>query len=130
MVSNCGGLLTPLGDPPLFLGFLKGVPFEWTLALWPQWLLVNGLLLVVFNAWDQLALGREERERAGSQLEAGAKLGTVGDSARRGVSGLHLEIRRVRQGVDVRALRPDEFRSRAHTIACDARNVLALEPER
>ena len=31
VVSNCGGLLTPLGDPPLFLGFLKGVPFEWTL---------------------------------------------------------------------------------------------------
>src|SRR4029453_8750268 len=34
VVSNCGGLLTPLGDPPLFLGFLKGVPFEWTLRLW------------------------------------------------------------------------------------------------
>ena len=31
MVSNCGGLLTPLGDPPLFLGFLNGVPFGWTL---------------------------------------------------------------------------------------------------
>ena len=43
VVSNCGGLLTPLGDPPLFLGFLKGVPFEWTLRLWPQWLLVNGI---------------------------------------------------------------------------------------
>jgi len=64
--------------------------------------------------------------RAGVELDARAKLGTVGDSARRGVSGLHLEIRRVRQGVDVRALQPDEFRSRAHTIACDARNVLAL----
>ena len=66
--------------------------------------------------------------RAGVELDARAKLGTVGDSARRGVSGLHLEIRRVRQGVDVRALQPDEFRSRAHTIACDARNVLALAP--
>jgi Na+/H+ antiporter NhaD/arsenite permease-like protein len=31
VVSNCGGLLTPLGDPPLFLGFMKGVPFDWTL---------------------------------------------------------------------------------------------------
>ena len=49
VVSNCGGLLTPLGDPPLYLGFLKGVPFDWTLRLWPQWLLVNGLLIVVFN---------------------------------------------------------------------------------
>jgi Na+/H+ antiporter NhaD/arsenite permease-like protein len=70
VVSNCGGLLTPLGDPPLFLGFLKGVPFEWTFRLWPEWLLVNGALLVIFNVWDQLVFTREERERPGSQLEA------------------------------------------------------------
>ena len=70
VVSNCGGLLTPLGDPPLFLGFLKGVPFEWTLQLWREWLLVNGALLVIFNVWDQRVLAREERERPGSQLEA------------------------------------------------------------
>ena len=44
------GLLTPLGDPPLFLGYLKGVPFEWTLRLWKEWLLVNGLLLIAFNS--------------------------------------------------------------------------------
>ncbi len=69
VVSNCGGLLTPLGDPPLFLGFLKGVPFTWTLSLWPQWLLVNGALLVVFNIWDQIVFDREEQERPGSQLE-------------------------------------------------------------
>jgi Na+/H+ antiporter NhaD/arsenite permease-like protein len=69
VVSNCGGLLTPLGDPPLFLGFLKGVPFEWTFRLWKGWLLVNGLLLVTFNVWDQIVFAREERERPGSQLE-------------------------------------------------------------
>jgi len=69
IVANCGGLLTPIGDPPLLLGFLKGVPFEWTLRLWPQWLTAVGVLLVVFNLWDQWALGREERERPGSQLE-------------------------------------------------------------
>ncbi|HUG89901.1 MAG TPA: sodium:proton antiporter [Planctomycetaceae bacterium] len=68
-VSNCGGLLTPLGDPPLFLGFLNGVPFEWTFRLWPQWLFVNGCLLVVFHVWDQVMLNREELERPGSQLE-------------------------------------------------------------
>jgi len=62
-------LLTPIGDPPLLLGFLKGVPFEWTLRLWPQWLTATGVLLVVFNLWDQWALNREERERPGSQLE-------------------------------------------------------------
>src|SRR5947199_4530379 len=69
LVANCGGLLTPMGDPPLLLGFLKGVPFEWTLRLWPQWLTATGVLLVVFNLWDQWALNREERERPGSQLE-------------------------------------------------------------
>ncbi len=69
IVSNCGGLLTPLGDPPLFLGFLKGVPFEWTLSLWKEWLLVNGALLVVYNVWDQRVLDLEEAERPGSQLE-------------------------------------------------------------
>lgn len=48
IVSNCGGLLTPLGDPPLFLGFLKGVSFAWTLQLAPEWAVVVGLLLAVF----------------------------------------------------------------------------------
>jgi Na+/H+ antiporter NhaD/arsenite permease-like protein len=69
VVSNCGGMLTPLGDPPLFLGFLKGVPFGWTFRLWTGWLLVNGLLLLIFNVWDQFVFAREEAERPGSQLE-------------------------------------------------------------
>ncbi|HEY7470777.1 MAG TPA: sodium:proton antiporter [Gemmatimonadota bacterium] len=60
VVSNCGGLLTPLGDPPLFLGFLNGVPFVWTLRLWAEWLLVNGLLLIVFHVVDEWKLDREE----------------------------------------------------------------------
>jgi Na+/H+ antiporter NhaD/arsenite permease-like protein len=62
VVSNCGGLLTPLGDPPLFLGFLKGVPFEWTLRLWKEWLLVNGILLLLFNFIDQHLLAKDEVE--------------------------------------------------------------------
>ncbi|MFN4083182.1 MAG: sodium:proton antiporter [Bacteroidia bacterium] len=54
IVSNCGGLLTPIGDPPLFIGFLKGIPFTWTiLNLWPQWLFVNGLLLLVFYFYER-----------------------------------------------------------------------------
>ncbi len=69
VVSNCGGLLTPLGDPPLFLGFLKGVPFEWTFQLWREWLLVNASLLLIFNLWDRWALSRDERERPGALLE-------------------------------------------------------------
>lgn len=69
IVSNAGGLLTPLGDPPLFLGFLRGVPFLWTLHLFLPWLLVNGTLLVIFNFLDQGILFKEELERPGSQLE-------------------------------------------------------------
>jgi Na+/H+ antiporter NhaD/arsenite permease-like protein len=69
IVANCGGLLTPIGDPPLLLGFLKGVPFDWTLRLWPRWLLINGTLLVIFNLWDQWALNKDEKELPGSQHE-------------------------------------------------------------
>src|SRR5262245_25201057 len=40
LVGNVGGMLTPLGDPPLFLGYLQGVPFAWTFRLWRPWLLL------------------------------------------------------------------------------------------
>jgi Na+/H+ antiporter NhaD/arsenite permease-like protein len=70
VVSNCGGLLTPLGDPPLFMGFMKGVPFLWTMEhLWQQWLVVNVVLLAIFHVWDEIIFAREEKERPGSQLE-------------------------------------------------------------
>jgi Na+/H+ antiporter NhaD/arsenite permease-like protein len=46
------------------------VPFDWTLSLWKEWLVVNIGILVIFNIWDQAVLAREERERPGSQLEA------------------------------------------------------------
>jgi len=53
IVSNVGGALTPIGDPPLFLGYLKGVPFFWTAEyLWMPWLVVVGLLLIVFFVTD------------------------------------------------------------------------------
>jgi Na+/H+ antiporter NhaD/arsenite permease-like protein len=54
IVCNCGGCLLPIGDPPLFLGYLEGVPFLWTLNLWPAWLFVNGLLLAAYLAIDGL----------------------------------------------------------------------------
>ena len=60
LVSNCGGLLTPMGDPPLFLGYLRGVPFTWTLKLWPFWLMAVGYLLVVFYVFDRRAYGKEQ----------------------------------------------------------------------
>ena len=59
LVSNIGGCLTPLGDPPLFLGYLRGVPFTWTLSLWPAWLAMVLLLLVIYGVWDTILHARE-----------------------------------------------------------------------
>lgn len=52
LVANVGGALTPLGDPPLFLGFLHGVSFFWTLKILPHMLVVAGLLLVIYFFLD------------------------------------------------------------------------------
>jgi len=73
VVSNAGGLLTPLGDPPLFLGFLRGVPFLWTLRLLPQWLLVNGLLLVIAYVVDSTIFRREDLATPGDLDEVAVK---------------------------------------------------------
>lgn len=55
IVSNCGGALTPIGDPPLYLGYLKGIPFEWTLFhLWPMWMAAIAMLLAMFFVMDTL----------------------------------------------------------------------------
>jgi Na+/H+ antiporter NhaD/arsenite permease-like protein len=62
IVSNIGGTLTPLGDPPLFLGFLRGVPFEWTLKLFPEWLFSISVLLALFFVIDSIAYKKETRE--------------------------------------------------------------------
>jgi Na+/H+ antiporter NhaD/arsenite permease-like protein len=70
VVSNAGGLLTPLGDPPLFLGFLRGVPFLWTLRLWLEWLLVNGALVLVFYVVDSTLFRREDIRTPGDLDEA------------------------------------------------------------
>ena len=52
LVCNCGGCLLPIGDPPLFLGYLEGVDFLWTLSLWKPWLFTNGVLLAIYWLWD------------------------------------------------------------------------------
>ncbi len=54
MVSNIGGSLTPIGDPPLFLGFLKGVPFEWMLIhVAPEWFFALALISIPFYYYDR-----------------------------------------------------------------------------
>ena len=59
LVANIGGLLTPLGDPPLFLGYLEGVPFTWTFRLLPHWLFTVLVLLMIYFVWDSIEYGRE-----------------------------------------------------------------------
>jgi Na+/H+ antiporter NhaD/arsenite permease-like protein len=63
VVSNIGGCLTPLGDPPLFLGYLEGVPFTWTFRLLPAWLFATVLLLAIYFVWDTILHAKEPPER-------------------------------------------------------------------
>ncbi|TAL39446.1 MAG: sodium:proton antiporter [Spirochaetes bacterium] len=64
LVGNIGGSLTPLGDPPLFLGFLHGVPFFWTLKLLPHAALATGLVLAVYYALDTFYYRKEDTLRS------------------------------------------------------------------
>ena len=59
LASNVGGTLLPIGDPPLFLGYLAGVPFFWTLGLWGPWLIACVLLLAIYFVWDSVLYTRE-----------------------------------------------------------------------
>ncbi len=84
LVANVGGALTPLGDPPLFLGFLHGVPFFWTLRLIQPMLVVVILLLIVYVVLDFRYMRKE-------QLEAGGAVSAQETTAANG-SGKVLEI--------------------------------------
>jgi len=68
IVANIGGGLTPIGDPPLFLGYLQGVPFWWIAKnCWPMWATGIGILLAVFYVLD-----RANCLRASSTIRSGA----------------------------------------------------------
>lgn len=62
IVANCGGLLTPLGDPPLFMLYLRGVPFTWFFSLLPEWAFTNILLLLIYFIVDTRYYNRETEE--------------------------------------------------------------------
>ncbi len=79
IVSNAGGALTPLGDPPLFLGFLKGVDFFWTVThLWGHTLFIIGVLLALFYAIDWWHFHRHEEVRPQDPTPDTARLGFEG----------------------------------------------------
>lgn len=59
-VANCGGLLTPLGDPPLFMLYLRGAEFTWFLNLFPQWIFAGALLLLIYYFVDRYYYKKED----------------------------------------------------------------------
>ncbi len=75
IVSNMGGALTPIGDPPLFLGFLRGIPFLWVAEhLWVKWLIGIGIVIGVFYVMDRrdfFRLPKNVRESAAHEEEEG-----------------------------------------------------------
>lgn len=71
IVANVGGCLTPIGDPPLFLGYLQSIPFWWiTRHAWPAWLLAVGSLLAIFYVLEKIQ-DRQERRPAGADASGG-----------------------------------------------------------
>ncbi|NTW46572.1 MAG: sodium:proton antiporter [Chlorobaculum sp.] len=69
IVSNIGGALTPIGDPPLFLGFLRGVPFFWVVQhLWLPWLVTVVLLVAIFFVIDAKNGKRENEEACSGRI--------------------------------------------------------------
>ncbi|MEX2589852.1 MAG: sodium:proton antiporter, partial [Chitinophagales bacterium] len=80
MVSNVGGCLTPIGDPPLFLGFLKGVPFFWTVEyIWQKWFFGIGLLAAIFYYLDarNLAQNKAEQKNFSEKIEVKGLKNTI-----------------------------------------------------
>lgn len=59
-VANCGGLLTPLGDPPLFMLYLRGAEFTWFLNLFPEWIFTGTLLLLIYYFVDRHYYKKED----------------------------------------------------------------------
>jgi Na+/H+ antiporter NhaD/arsenite permease-like protein len=102
LVSNIGGMLTPLGDPPLFLGYLQGVPFAWTFRLWPQWLVMVAVLLVLYVVWDTrqyaleplAALGRDRRDVEPLRVSGGLNMVGLGGIVL-AVALLHAPLREI-----------------------------------
>jgi Na+/H+ antiporter NhaD/arsenite permease-like protein len=73
LVSNIGGCLTPLGDPPLFLGYLNGVPFIWTFKLWKPWSLLGSGLLTLHLILDYWIWKKENPFRISQMVETNLK---------------------------------------------------------
>ncbi len=79
LVANCGGVLTPLGDPPLFMLYLRGAEFTWFLGLWKEWLVTGAILMLVYflldthfyKKEDWTALSADSREQTKIHIGGG-----------------------------------------------------------
>lgn len=78
IVANCGGILTPLGDPPLFLLFQKGTPFGWFMNLIPEWTVTGVLLLGVYYIWDSYLYRKEPKENLEADAQEATKMQATG----------------------------------------------------
>jgi len=121
IVSNIGGVLTPLGDPPLFLGYLQGVPFTWTFRLAPQWAVTCAIVLVVFFLFDTYMHkkdpGAVPELEAGDDPPAGDACKSSGD-----LSGIKKDVDRI-----IFSFNLDRFRERGRMslrLLEDSREVL------
>jgi len=77
-VANAGGLLTPLGDPPLLVGYIEGVPFLWTLRLFPIWLLYVATFAFALYLADRRAYRRESAAALAADRSHVVRLGLKG----------------------------------------------------
>lgn len=78
LVANCGGILTPLGDPPLFLLYLRGADFFWFMNLAPQWLFTCGLLIILYYIADRHYYAKEPAEVRAEPSKGNSKIRLVG----------------------------------------------------
>ncbi len=79
IVANCGGLLSPLGDPPLFLLFQKGAPFMWWLQnVFPEWLVTGALLLIIYFFVDLYYYKKEPIANIRADISQARQLRTTG----------------------------------------------------
>ena len=78
VIANCGGLLTPLGDPPLYIGLMRGVPFTWTFSLAPEWLFINGLLVLTYVGLDRRFYSRESTTSVSQDRENATRVNLHG----------------------------------------------------
>lgn len=78
LVANCGGLLTPLGDPPLFMMYLRGAEFTWFLGLLPEWGIMFVSLLLLFYFKDKATFNKEIEDMKNADMKVTGKLKIIG----------------------------------------------------